>query len=233
MVDLTQTVVDHAQHTAEALTTTANEAAQRCADRLEELVPLVAQVIQHMTRRVLQGEQVPAPEQIVSLFEPHTAILCKGKPGKPVEFGRMRWLDEVEGGIITRSQILTGNPDEAAQVVPSVDAHSERFGHPPELVAGDRGLQSAANERALAQRKVAQIVLPKPGKKSAKRLAYERQDWFIAGHNWRAGIEGRISGRKRRHKLNRCRYHGDAGMHRWVGFGLLAHDLRTIARATA
>ena len=233
MVDLTQTVVDQAQQTAEALTTTANAVAHRCADRLEELVPLVAQVIQHMTRRVLQGEQVPAPEQIVSLFEPHTAILCKGKPGKPVEFGRMLWLDEVEGGSITRSQILTGNPDEAAQVVPSVDAHSECFGHPPELVAGDRGLQSAANERNLAQRKVAQIVLPKPGKKSAKRLAYERQDWLIAGHNWRAGIEGRISGRKRRHKLNRCRYHGDAGMHRWVGFGLLAHDLRTIARATA
>ena len=63
---------------------------------------------------MLQGEKVPAPEKIVSLFEPHTAILRKGKPGKPVEFGRMLWLDEVEGGIITRYQILTGNPDEAA-----------------------------------------------------------------------------------------------------------------------
>jgi hypothetical protein len=28
-----------------------------------------------------------------------------------------------------------------------VDAHIARFGHPPDLVAGDRGLQSAANER--------------------------------------------------------------------------------------
>jgi IS5 family transposase len=232
LVDLTQTVVDQARQTAATLTTTANGVAQRCADRLEEVVPRVEQVIQQTTRRVLQGEKVPAPEKIVSLFEPHTAILRKGKPGKPVEFGRMLWLDEVEGGIITRYQILTGNPDEAAQVVPSVDAHIARFGHPPELVAGDRGLQSAANERDLAQRQVAQIVLPKPGKKSAKRLAHERQDWFVAGHNWRAGIEGRISGLKRRHKLNRCRYHGDAGMHRWVGFGLLAHDLRTIARAT-
>ncbi len=155
----------------------------------------------------------------------HFGMTHEGKPGKPVEFGRMLWLDEVEGGIITRYQILTGNPDEAAHVVPSMDAHIARFGHPPELVAGDCGLQSAANERDLAQRNVAQIVLPRPGKKSAKRLAHERQDWCIAGHNWRAGIEGRISGRKRRHKLNRCRYHGDAGMHRWVGFGLLAHDL--------
>ena len=232
LVQLTETVVDQARQTATTLTTTTNAVAQRCADRLEELVPRVEQVIQQTTRRVFQGESVPVPEKILSVFEPHTAILCKGKPGKPVEFGRMLWLDAGEGGIITRYQILDGNPDEAAQVVPSVDAHIARFGHPPDLVAGDRGLQSAANARDLAKRKVKQIVLPKPGKKSAKRLAHERQDWFIAGHNWRAGIEGRISGLKRRHQLNRCRYHGDAGMHRWVGFGLLAHDLRMIARAT-
>lgn len=187
LVALTQTVVEQARQTSATLTTTANEAAQRWAERLATMLPRVEQVIPQTTRRVLHGEQVPAAEKIVSLFEPHTAILRKGKPGKPVEFGRMLWLDEVEGGIITRYQVLDGNPDEAAQVVPSVDAHIERFGHPPDLVAGDRGLQSADNERELAQRKVAQIVLPKPGKQSAKRLAHERQDWFIAGRNWRAG----------------------------------------------
>ena len=45
-------------------------------------------------------------------------------------------------------------------------------------------------------------------------------------------MEGRISGLKRRHKLDRCRYHGDAGMERWVGWGIIAHDLRVIATAT-
>ena len=74
------------------------------------------------------------------------------------------------------------------------------------------------------------MVLPKPGKLSAKRLAHERQDWFRAGRNWRAGIEGRISGLKRRHGLRRCRYHGADGMERWVGLGMLAHNLRLIAR---
>jgi len=72
--------------------------------------------------------------------------------------------------------------------------------------------------------------LPKKGKKSAKRMAYEQQDWFRQGRNWRAGIEGRISGLKRRHGLARCRYRGDAGMERWVGLGLIAHDLHMIAR---
>ena len=77
------------------------------------------------------------------------------------------------------------------------------------------------------------MVLPKPGTKSAKRIAYEQQRWFRQGHNWRAGIEGRISGLKRRHKLDRCHYHGTAGMERWVGWGVIVHDLRVIAQATA
>ncbi len=71
------------------------------------------------------------------------------------------------------------------------------------------------------------------GTKSASRIAYERQRWLGRGRNWRAGIEGRISGLKRGQGLERCRYHGDDGMQRWVGLGLSAHDLRVIAQATA
>jgi IS5 family transposase len=187
-------------------------------------------VISQTTRRVLQGEKVGASDKIVSLFEPEMAIIRKGKPGKPTEFGRCVWLDEVEGGIISRSAVLKGNGDEKAQLAPSVDHHIAQFGHPPELLRGDRGIHSAANERYAQQQGGREVVLPKPGKQSAKRLAYEQQDWFRAGRNWRAGIEGRISGLKRRHGLERCRYRGDDGMERWVSWGVIAHDLRMIAQ---
>ncbi len=60
----------------------------------------------------------------------------------------------------------------------------------------------------------------------------ERQRWGGRGRNWRAGIEGRISGLKRGHGLARCRYHGEDGMERWVGWGLITHDLHKIAQAT-
>jgi IS5 family transposase len=230
LVDLTHTVVEQAQQVASVLQEQTGTAAERVATTLETVIPRVQQVIAQTTRRVLQGEAVPAREKIVSLFEPHTAILRKGKAGKPTEFGREVWLDEVDGGIITRYAILEGNPDEKAQLLPSIDHHKKQFGQPPELVTADRGVQSAANERDASAAGVREIVLPKPGKKSAKRTAYERQEWFVAGRNWRAGIEGRISDLKRRHGLNRCRYHGADGMERWVGFGILAHNLRIIAR---
>ncbi len=233
LVELTSSVVARAKQVREVVTGQATAAAERVAGTLDQFIPRVEQVITQTTRRVLQGEQVPANEKIVSLFEPETAIIRKGKPDKPTEFGRCVWLDEVAGGIITRYAVLSGNPDEKAQLPPSLDHHIAQLGHPPDLLTGDRGIHSAANERYAQNQGVQEVVLPKPGKKSAKRIAHEQQAWFRAGRNWRAGIEGRISGLKRRHGLERCHYHGDAGMERWVGLGLIAHDLHKIAQHLA
>jgi IS5 family transposase len=230
LVQLTTTVVTRAQQAQAALAAQATTSAQQVAARLAQYVPLVEQVIAQTTRRVLQGEQVPAHEKLVSLFEPHTAIIRKGKPGKPTEFGRVLWLAEVDGGLISQYTVLEGNADERAQLPPSVDHHRHQFGHSPAVLAGDRGLHSASNERYARGAGITEVVLPKPGRKSTKRIAYEQQDWFQAGRNWRAGIEGRISGLKRQYGLARCRYHGDVGLERWVGLGLMVHDLRVIAQ---
>jgi transposase, IS5 family len=233
LLALTQVTVQHAQRVETVLTAQATTQGQQLAAALAHLVPLVSQVIAQTTRRVLQGEAVPAAEKVVSLFEPHTAIIRKGKPGKPTEFGRVIWLNEVEGGIISRYTVLDGNPDEKAQLPPSLDHHRRVFKRPPRLLTGDRGVHSAANERYATTHGVTHVVLPKPGATSAKRLAHEQQRWFRRGRDWRAGIEGRISGLKRRYRLDRCRYHGTAGMERWVGWGIIAHNLRVIAQATA
>jgi transposase, IS5 family len=233
LLDITETVRARAQQVGAALRERASARARRVADTLDHYLPLVEQVIAQTTRRVLQGEAVPASDKLVSLFEPHTAIIRKGKPGRPTEFGRVLWLDEVDGGIISRYEVLDGNPPEPDQLPASLDQHRRVFKRPPRLLAADRGVHSPANERYAAAQGVQQVVLPKPGAKSAKRVAHERQRWFRRGRDWRSGMEGRISGLKRRHKLDRCRYHGDDGMERWVGWGILAHDLRVIARATA
>jgi IS5 family transposase len=150
-----------------------------------------------------------------------------------VEFGRVLWLGEVEGGISTQATLLAGHPDDAAQVLPSLETHVQQFGRPPTLVAGDGKLATPTHEHTAQQRGVKYGVLPRPGRKTPARQAHERQHWFRKGRDWRAGIEGRISGRKRRHGLRRCRYHGDEGMDRWVGWGVLAHDLRVIAQHEA
>jgi IS5 family transposase len=166
-------------------------------------------------------------------LEPDTAIIRTGKPGTPTEFGRGVGLAEVEGRLLSHYAVLDGNPDDKAHLPPSLDHHCQQCGPPPHWRTGDRGRHSAANERDARQRGVMEVVLPKPGTKSAKRSAYEQQGWCRAGRNWRAGIAGRIRGRKRRHRLARCGYHGTAGMERWVGLGVIAYNLHVMAQSLA
>ncbi len=233
LLETTQAMVEQARQVGVDLKEQTGQVARKVTETLETFIPRVEQVIEQTTRRVLQGETVPADEKIVSLFEPETAIIRKGKIANATEFGRVVWLDEVEGGIISRYEVLDGNPPEDAQIPRSLDHHVALFAHPPNLLAGDRGTYSAENERYARKLGVKQVVLPKPGAKSQARQAYERQAWFRWGRRWRAGIEGRISGLKRGQGLERCGYHGDAGMDRWVGWGVIAHDLRVIARKIA
>jgi hypothetical protein len=49
------------------------------AELLRQYEPVVRRVIQQTTRRVFQRESAPAPDKIVSLFEPQTAIIRRGK----------------------------------------------------------------------------------------------------------------------------------------------------------
>jgi IS5 family transposase len=208
-------------------------AATRLVGALAHFLPLVQQVLTQTARRVLGGETVPAAEKLVSLFEPHTRVIRRGKVHLPAEFGRKVWLDEVDGGIVSRYAVLDGNPPEAHQVPASLGHHCRVFGRPPRVFAGDRGVHAPENERLAQAAGVAHVALPQPGARSPTRAAYERQRWFRRAHRFRAGVEGRISVCKRRGWLGRCRDHGEAGFVRWIGWGIITANLRTIARTTA
>jgi transposase, IS5 family len=207
--------------------------AQRLARQLDTYLPRVARAITQAVRRVLQGETVPAGEKIVSLFEPRSQIIVRHKAGKPVEFGRKLWLEEVEGGIVSGWRLLDQPGQDASHLLPSLAAHQARFGRPPWLVAGDRGVFSAENERRARAAGVERVVLPAVGKVAPERSCLEKQRWFRRGFRFRAGIEGRISVLQRCHGLDRCRDHGEDGMGRWIGWGIVAGNLERIARTVA
>lgn len=232
LLAVTQATVRQARHAETALKEAGTRTSQKLAKRLGDMVVLVERVIDQATRRVLQDQKVPATEKLVSLFEPETAIIRKGKIQRPTEFGRAIWLDEVEGGLVSRYDVLDGNPGDAEQLKPSLDHHVAVFGKPPGLVTADRGVYSSDNETYALAQGVKHVAIPKPGAKSEERKAHEQQGWFRRAYAWRSGSEGRISLLKRCFGLARCLYHGDAGMERWVGWGVIAHDLRVIVRAT-
>jgi IS5 family transposase len=198
--------------------------------QIEETLPLVQQVM-HQTRERLFRGNTRVEGKILSLFEPATEVIRKGKPGRANEFGKMVKLQEAENQIIIDYEVFDRRPQDCDLLIPAIEIHQARFGRVPRLVAADAGFYSARNEAAAKAKGVKRISIPNRSTKSPERRREQKKRWFRNGQKWRTGCEGRISVAKRRHGLDRCRYKGSAGIHRWVGLGVIADNTINIGRA--
>jgi IS5 family transposase len=192
---------------------------------LDTFVPRVQQVMRQAKQRIFGGDTHVA-EKLVSIFEPATEIIRKGKASKPTEFGKMVKIQEGENQIITDYVVYDKRPSDSELVIPALDAHEKKLGCMPRLIAGDAAFYSAKNEAAAHDRGVKRVCIPNRSTKSSDRKREQKKPWFKEGQRWRTGCEGRISVLKRRHGLRRCLYKGTAGMQRWVGLGVIADNLR-------
>jgi len=214
---------------SELLPQAALQALQR---ELDTMVVRVGQVIRQTQARVFDGN-THAEGKLVSLFEPDTEIIRKGKASKPTEFGKLVKIQEAENQIIIAYEVYAQRPNDHDLLVPAVALHQQRLERVPELVAGDAGFYSAPGESQALEMGVKRISIPNHSTKSRARRRHQKQRWFRKGQKWRTGSEGRISVLKRRHGLNRCRYKGPAGMKRWVGLAVISDNLINIGRALA
>ena len=230
LIQTAEQMVRQSQQVIAVLGERSEQQAKRLLKEAQRVLPLVERVIAQTRSRVLEGKKMAAGEKVLSLFEPHTRAIPRHKGGALVEFGRHVILDEVEGGIVTRFQILE-HPTEHGQALEAVAHHQALFEHPPNLVAGDRGVQSAETEERLKAAGVKCVAIPAAGKLSPERQALERTRRWRRGYRWRAGIEGRIASLRRDYGWRRSGYHGQDGMERWLGLGVIASNLRRIARA--
>lgn len=163
LIQTAEQMVRQTRRVAAVLSQQMQQQAQRLLKQAQPVLPLVERVIAQTRTRVLEGKKVASGQKVLSLFEPHTRAIPRHKGGALVEFGRQVMLDEVEGGIVTRYQIL------------------------------------------------------------------EHTRSFKRGYRWRAGIEGRIASLRRDYGWRQCASHGQDGMERWLGLGVIASNLRHLA----
>jgi IS5 family transposase len=199
---------------------------------LERMIPRVRQVMRQARERIVKGNTRVAGK-LVSLFEPHTEVIRKGKAAKPTEFGKMVKIQEAERQIVIDYEVYEERPSDSALLIPALEAHEQRLGRTPHLVTADAAFFSNQNEAAAHARGVKRIAIPNRSTKSAERKKLQKKRWFRNAQKWRTGSEGRISLLKRRHGLNRCRYKGQCGMKRWVGLGVIGDNLINIGRTLA
>ena len=238
LVEATGRVVGQAKRFSKEIGT----GVKRCADVAEQLalqgqrqlldhmVPLVQQVLRQTKARIFAGD-THSEGKIVSVFEPSTEVIRKGKSGKPTEFGKLIKLQEAENQIVIDSVVYDRRPSDSELLIPALEAHEAKLGRIPRLIAADAGFSSAKNEAAARAKGVKRVCIPNYNSRDPARKREQKKPWFRNGQRWRSGCEGGISVGKRRHGLNRCRYRGDNGMKRWVGLGVISDNLINIGRA--
>ena len=109
--------------------------------------PLVTRVLDQTRARLLGGD-THVPDKVLSVFEPHTEAIRKGKIAKPTEFGKLVTIQESEHQIITAYEVHPTRPADMTLWTPALDRHVAMFGRAPDIAAGDRGFASAKNEEA-------------------------------------------------------------------------------------
>ena len=199
------------------------------ASQLRHFLPLVQKVMAQTEERVFGGNHHVAGK-VLSLFEPHTQVIRKGKAHKPNEFGRLVRIDEVENGIVSGYEVLEGNTADTNSFLPALEQHKDIFGQAPRLAAADRGFFSAENERKAEDLGVKKTALPARGRLSTTRAQHQKERWFQRALRWRAGEEATISHLKNPFSMWRAFYKGERGFKRYVGWSVITKNLFSIAR---
>ena len=123
----------------------------RARQQLQQMQPLVTRVLDQTRARLLGGD-THVPDKVLSVFEPHTEAIRKGKIAKPTEFGKLVTIQEAEHQIITAYEVHPTRPADMTLWTPALDRHIAMFGRAPDIAAGDRGFASAKNEDAARAR---------------------------------------------------------------------------------
>ena len=198
--------------------------------QIEHFHSLGIKVVEQARRRVLEGEKVPNEEKIFSIFEPHTELLKRGKAGKPIEFGHMMVIQQVEGSFITDYEAFENKPVEHALVDAALEAHRELFGENPEEFSADKGFYESMSKIKELEQQIAVVSICKKGSRTEEELERESSPAFKLGQRFRAGVEGSISFLKRALGMFRCLNKGWKHYAATVGATVFVHNLLVLAR---
>lgn len=133
---------------------------------MEHFEKLVARALDQAQRRVLAGEAVPNTEKVLSLFEPHTELLIRGKADKPVEFGHMVLLQQVERKFISDYEVFERRPSDKSLVDPILESHVRTFGRLPKALAADKGFYESMDKLWELEKIIPSVSIAKKGARS-------------------------------------------------------------------
>jgi len=194
---------------------------------LVHYIKLAERVLDQTRRRVFDGETVPAPHKIVSIFEPHTDIIRKDR--RETLYGHKVFLTGGASGLIVDCVVERGNPPDSTKAVKLIERAVKVLGAVPEQVVFDGGFSSRANLTAIKEIGVRDVAFSKAPGLAIKEMV--KRTWLYQRlRHFRAGIEGIISFLKRCFGWDRCAWRSFASFRAYTWGSVLAANLVMLAR---
>src|SRR6202030_1043457 len=179
LLDATSRVVGQAKH----FSTEISQGVKRARSVLEQLAleglrqeldlmtSRVRQVMKQTRARIFRGN-TRSEGKLLSLFEPSTEVIRKGKAGKPNEFGKMAKLQEAENQIIIDYEVYSRRPYDSDLLVAAIETHQALLGRAPRLAAANAAFCST--KTAAKAKGVKHVCIPNRATKSLERKRAEK-----------------------------------------------------------
>jgi len=192
---------------------------------LEGYMVLLDKHIDLVDRRILKGEKIPHEEKLFSIFERYTEWVNKGKMHPNVELGKKLSITTDQYNLIVDYTIMNNQQDRdivielADRVLIKYQVASWSF---------DKGYWKRENKELL-QLEVANVIMPKLGKRNKTEDAEEKSHTFKKLKNKHSTIESNINELENR-GLDRCPDRGAKNYTKYIGLGVCAYNLKKIGR---
>lgn len=197
------------------------------AAKLERAVGLLNKVIDQTRRRVINGEQVPASEKVISFFEDHSDIIVKGQ--RDTTYGHKVFFTGGVSTLILDCLIEQGNPADSDRYQTLLERQQTILGRMPRQVTADGGFASKDNLSFAKEQQIKDVVFAK--RRGLSVLDMAKSHWVYKKlRNFRAGIEAGISVLKRAFGLDRCTWSGWDGFKCYVRSSVVSYNLLAMAR---
>ncbi len=190
-------------------------------------IDLTKRVIHQARRRVLDGKSVPVADKVVSIFEPHTDIIVKGR--RETLYGHKLCLTTGASGLVLDCVIEDGNPADSTLAVKMMERQIKIYGRSPRQACFDGGFSSKENLNAIKKLEVQDVVFSKaPG---IALLDMVKSSWVYKRlKHFRAGIESNISFLKRCFGWDRCTWRSLQSFKAYTWASVVAANLLILAR---
>jgi len=167
-----------------------SEAQAACiVQRLDKMITTLPVAVEQANSRIISGQLVKNEDKLLSVYHEDVNVISRGKAGAQLEFGNTLFIAEQNNGIILDWTLYQTDVKEVQATKESVTKMTEKLEYEIASLTGDRGCQSKANDKLLADKKIYNGLCPRNPHEFVERMQDEK---FRKLQKRRARTEARI-----------------------------------------